>query len=204
MCTWTYQFSISFSDLLSTDTSILIPSKTHPVNPERGSKRLLLFATLLHLAHPYSHYPLSPPASSLGFDSAKPPVPQSPLQRPDLERARPGAAKPSEVYPISHSSAPRPRQTSKWNPSPTMTPFNHTKRLNKIRVPSEVRTPGGPEITRIPELALRLVPSRRAQSALSGAGVGGGSTQVFVFLFFFLRDWSQSAAFQRKAVHLLE
>lgn len=84
-----------------------------------------------------------------------------------------------------------------------MTPFNHTKRLNKIRVPSEVRTPGRPEITRIPEPALRRVPARRAQSALSGAGVGRGSTQVFVFLFF-SRDRSQSAAFQRKAVDLLE
>ena len=66
-----------------------------------------------------------------------------------------------------------------------MTPFNHTKRLNKIRIPSEVRTPGGPEITRIPEAALRRVPSRRAQSAMSGAGVGGGvhsGLRLFVLL----------------------
>lgn len=41
------------------------------------------------------------------------------------------------------------------------------------------------------EPALPRVPSCRAQSALSW-----GPLKVFLFLFFFLRDWSQSAAFQ--------
>lgn len=66
-----------------------------------------------------------------------------------------------------------------------MTLFNHTKRLNKIRVPSEVRKPGGQKITRIPEPALLRVPSRRAQSALSGSGGGGevhSGLRLFVLL----------------------
>lgn len=117
-CTWTYQYFPSLSD------SINRHQYSHPQQKlilyERGSNRTS--STLLHLAHPHSHYPLSPSASSSGFDSAKPPVPQSPLQRPDLERERQGAGKAK----LSLSDLPQFRSHTQTNQQMEPLPNNDT------------------------------------------------------------------------------
>lgn len=110
-------FFINFSELLWTDNHILLPSKTHPVNPKGGLKKPPIFEILLQQARPHSPTPrLTLPLALRQHLRclllSKPSASQSLFSNTRISRRRVrGAGKPTQVYLISHRSARFPRKT---------------------------------------------------------------------------------------------